>query len=1075
MTKLFSSIALFFLIIQSTIAQSDSLCVLRLTVVDSLSGEPLPFVSVRLFQYDKQLRYYTTDFDGQVRIDNLPLARYDLKLRFTGYKNLDTTCYILEPDNQDTFKLVANTTGFEPFEIVTYQVPVIDNSMAFLSAPILPEVSWVPVFSALSIPPIPTSAVYVCTSAPILESGVGFDPYYCRRNHQDPWHFLDSIEKQRPQMALSVFDQNGKKGISDDNGKIIAEPVYTNIRMLPGIEVYRFVVQKDDKLGLMDGNGNWIFPCVYDQIFSTASRLSCIHKRHLLLVVKDQKYGLVTTNGDILCPPVYDFLEVPPGGYACPAYPKVMRVAKDGKYGCIDHTGKLVVNAVYDSIGEFGSAMYAVTMLNGKQGFITKEGVILAEPVYDQIIIEDYSEVVVAVKDKKWGVLSDSGTVKVPFVYDEIRVDYLYDRLFFVRLGKVWGLLNADGTRVIEPQFEDLKIIQPYGGLLEYRTGSKYGMVSPEGEILQPAKLDALEGYGQAVYLYRVGSKWGFVYDDGKKLSPAVYDQIQPSDYDYYNVKKGAYYGVCDATGHVILKPEFPAPLELYDLLYNGYCTFEKAGKFGLVDTSGTILIKPLYDTPVYFSDFRYEITTTTYNLRNGKPVVLNSKGVEIVGPYYDDFYTETYLADYFVVQKEGKSGLISPEGKKVCEPIYTSISSSVYLHGFENDRLGFIVSNSKGTGVIDTDGKVVIPFLYERIWSITDTTLGVTRNDSNAVINHRGEMLVPFSPYMVKYNSGSVMIVSDNHSRYAIASAGGILISELAYSWIEVIRPGQLFKVYDGSREGILKSDGTIVIPPVYENIKYYGPDFYAVKKDGLYGFMDSTGTLRVMFQYDKVKEVNGNYVVVRIKNKFGVVDHSGNEIIPAVYDQEISLYDLRNEGQISYSSFSKYGLLGADMTVILEPVYSKPVQKITGANYQVVQRNGLYGVLDSSYTEIVPCRYPSLEDAYNKGVFIMEVDLKYGLLDKNNTVLLPCDYELIRPFRYGSGEVVYQGFMVRQQGKVAVYDSTGKKLTNFEFDSWKEYVDPVSGNYIDIVSRGGKWYKITGPMAETEVYPNP
>ncbi len=1074
-----------FFLLHNSYAQvsADTSISLRIQVADARTGEFLPFVSVRLFQYDQQLFYYSTDFDGTVKLNNLSFVRYDLKLKFDGYANLDTSIYITESNSSLQFVLQPLSDSYEPVDVITYQIPLLNPSGGINGGTVTKDTVYYPLVqgywyhAGYNTNLFESSVTYYepSLSAPVT-SAVGYyhDPFYCQHKHGAPWNYLDSIHKQRSLVELVIFERNGKKGISTRDGLVIAEPIHDEIRMMQQIEIYRFIVQKDDKFGLMNALGEWVIPCEYDGLYSNSRQFSCLHSNHLLLAEKNGKFGLTTSSGFFLVPAVYDQLDFVDAAETCPARPHVRRVMDNGKYGCINLTGQLIIPVVYDSIGVFGYSDFALLSLNGKFGAMDRSGQIVLEPLYEKIVLYEFSDDLVAFKNGKAGVISDSGKVVIDFLYEDIVLDYFSERIYLIRQNKKWGLLNASGQVITNPTYEELKMFENYGAHLQFRQNNKWGLLTDSGQVVQPAKFDEIEVIGDSRYAYRIGSKWGFIFDDAKQISPALYDEIFFADYNFYTVKKGSYYGVCNERGEVIVKPQFLKPLELYDLESLGYSNFFKDGKYGMVDFSGKIICKPIYDELIYFADYSLTETTVTNVYRDGKPVLLNSKGLEIIGPYYDYFYNPEFAPEFYIVILNEKEGIVNGDGKQVCEPIYDEVISAPVFYQNDSAYHYFVVKKGNICGMMDQVGKFHIPLNYESIAQFNDTLVSVSKNGQCALMTHQGKLVLDFIPYNFRFISGNTLVVSNDQYKYGLISFTGDILAPLIYSNIEVVQNGIFFKIFDGSKEGLMNAKGEVILAPVYQNVKYYSRDFFAVKKDDFYGFADSTGTLIVDHRYEKVKDVQGNYVVIRSDGKFGVVTKQGAEIIPAVYDQEISLWDLLNKKFMSYSSYGKYGLINSKLEIVLAPVYSNPIRNLKGSSIQIVQRNGLFGVLDSTYQETVPCIYPKLEQFYSN-TFLIEIDGKMGVISNTNEWIIQCEYNFIGAFEYGDIGSSLNGYYTIQNGLISIYDSTGVKLTNFVYDEVKQQLNPATGMYYHIVHRDQKWFRIEGSMKEIECKPNP
>jgi len=98
-------------------------------VIDK-SGEPLPFVNVALLQNGNLKTGATTDFDGKFKIANLDAGKYDLTVKFVGYKTYKIEGLIIKGGQLlplDDLVLTESSELLEVVEVVTYKVPLIDK------------------------------------------------------------------------------------------------------------------------------------------------------------------------------------------------------------------------------------------------------------------------------------------------------------------------------------------------------------------------------------------------------------------------------------------------------------------------------------------------------------------------------------------------------------------------------------------------------------------------------------------------------------------------------------------------------------------------------------------------------------------------------------------------------------------------------------------------------------------------------------------------------------------------------------------------------------------------------------
>lgn len=97
-------------------------------VLDSESGELLPFVNVVVDNAGTQVGGAATDFDGVYFIKPIPPGKYDILISYVGYQPKKIQGVIINA-NKITFQDIKLSAGvqLETYEVVSYTVPLIDK------------------------------------------------------------------------------------------------------------------------------------------------------------------------------------------------------------------------------------------------------------------------------------------------------------------------------------------------------------------------------------------------------------------------------------------------------------------------------------------------------------------------------------------------------------------------------------------------------------------------------------------------------------------------------------------------------------------------------------------------------------------------------------------------------------------------------------------------------------------------------------------------------------------------------------------------------------------------------------
>lgn len=124
--KLMTIVVLLFATFYWAYGQSGAL---RGKVIDSETGEPVPFANIVVEAGGSQAGGATSDFEGNFTIRPLSPGRYDVKASFVGYKPLMIRGVIINADQVRFMDIEMDPTAetLETFEVKDYRVPLIDK------------------------------------------------------------------------------------------------------------------------------------------------------------------------------------------------------------------------------------------------------------------------------------------------------------------------------------------------------------------------------------------------------------------------------------------------------------------------------------------------------------------------------------------------------------------------------------------------------------------------------------------------------------------------------------------------------------------------------------------------------------------------------------------------------------------------------------------------------------------------------------------------------------------------------------------------------------------------------------
>jgi len=187
--------------------------------------------------------------------------------------------------------------------------------------------------------------------------------------------------------------------------------------------------KKDGKYGLIDYSGKVIAKPIYEEIENL------LYKEGELLVKQEGKYGVINIKGTVLVKPEYDGISS--DGY----YDEDVKYRNDGyiistktdegyRYGYIDYTGKQLLKMEYNDIFRINNIdeeddIYLVAQKNGQSGLLKNEKQILNFQ-YQGIEFDEQTKLLILEKNKRYGISRLNGTVVLSVDYTKISIEGIY-------------------------------------------------------------------------------------------------------------------------------------------------------------------------------------------------------------------------------------------------------------------------------------------------------------------------------------------------------------------------------------------------------------------------------------------------------------------------------------------------------------------------------------------------------------------------------------------------------------------------------------------------------------------------
>ena len=441
----------------------------------------------------------------------------------------------------------------------------------------------------------------------------------------------------------------------------------------------------------------------------------------------------------------------------------------------------------------------------------------------------------------------------------------------------------------------------------------------------------------------RLNGKYGLEDGNGKELTPPKYDYIDGFSHGLARVKLEDLYGFIDKKGTEIVKPKYTS---VDDFQANGLARVYLDGKYGLIDKQG----KEVFSLGLYSSFTPYlncivvekEIDKVTYY------GLLDMTGKELTTFEYSQMHSINLTQDPIIFRcgltKENKEryGLVDSKGKPIV-PIGTYAGINYFYQG-----LCKVYNDNYDYGFIDTTGKEVVPIgKYLRIRGDFEMGLPLaTERESNRVI-HIDKEGNPFETYKINGPFCDGFAAVERDGKYGFINAKGELAISLEYDYAWDFSEG-LAAVELNDKMGSIDVEGKEVIPLKYNHVDRCLGDLVRVNKGA---------------KISKDLIIKGG--------KWGYVNKQGVEVVPLgqyyflkKFEQGLGQAQIKKEKWL-FATGGEWILINAKGKQATLESYSdiKRIESNGNSNY-IVQKNDMYGRLNSSGKEVIPSKFKSAED---------------------------------------------------------------------------------------------------------------
>jgi hypothetical protein len=677
--------------------------------------------------------------------------------------------------------------------------------------------------------------------------------------------------------SYDVFEENGKVGLKNEQGKILIPAKYDALGWSNGkfsivnnvtgykdagvwglinLEnqlitkaIYEDVIAGDGSLilarkksnlslrmvmGCLNTSGKEVIPFQYDGI-----NISFMHAIVFTKIGNQYKYGLIDLDNKTLIPQQFKSIySIGSLRYAVENFDNKMALFTEG--------GKQVTSFSIDSISSF-KKNYAITYQNARQGLIDRDGQIKAEPTFREIRINDDGAVLTRGLDE-WLFLDGQNLLLQRTEADTVRA---IDR-------KVLKVTTAGLTRIEDYSFKALFPLSfsTLGTFINnkaiFSLNKKYGVVRQNGAMVVDAKYDELyRDHDFFVGNRKNGGKatWTLLDSAGKEISTKPYDRIFPYNGSVFPVMTRNFWGAINASGKEVIACAYDSILQQLD----NKIVVKFKGQYGIINDKEQWIITPRTYKLTLINDSRYierSPRMTYLRAMDGSSIYFSENRLEINPEYIIEYLAAGGLwkldLNGVIIDRQ-----VQPEG--FIEKIFV-----------ETEGLRGIKKNGQ-YGFVDSQGRLRIANRYDDIQPFQEELAAIKIRNKWGFINHEDKIAIqPIYEEVSPFKKGFSLV--KQKGLYGLINKKGMQIIPTRYEFISVLEHGNVL-VQQEKMFGLANAEGRVLINPKYHGLEDLNNNYVIVQRDGKYGVVTAQGISTIPLIYDHISYDAFNSAFIALK----------------------------------------------------------------------------------------------------------------------------------------------------------------------------------------------------------------
>lgn len=492
-----------------------------------------------------------------------------------------------------------------------------------------------------------------------------------------------------------------------------------------------------------------------------------------------------------------------------------------------------------------------------------------------------------------------------------------------------------------------------------------------------------------------------------------------------YAVKKGEIFSITMNEDSAVLSPIDKNDVNLKDAVFITSEAKDGNLRFKLIDING----KALKDDEVFegiwaFGDL-YKV------LKEKKYGLLSKRGETVLEPAYDSI--SPIQNGISIISKDGKSGLIAEDGKKLTACKYLEIhdfkeglasvatgSEGKKKYGFINLKgveivkpkytearsfhEGMAVVAKKGKagnqyGYINKSGREAVPLKYFGAADFKEGRGLVQLSNSYGFVDKKGKLVISGYVFAESFEEGLAKV--NTNYRSGFVNKEGKEVIRLMYTDANSFHDGLAMVSKGGRKYGYINKKGNSVIkesfnhPGLLDDIGSFKNGFAVINKNNWYGMIDKKGKSVVPAKYYHIDNISEGFARVLLKGKHGYVDMKGKEVIPVKYKDGKNDSPGFKGGMVAVSNGKKFAYFNKKGEQVTKFKYDETYG--FSGDTALVKIGKKEGHVGRDGEEVIPVSFDTVDRVFTGGRAFVLKNKRFGLYHISGKEVFAPDFDFI------------------------------------------------------------------------------